>query len=99
MAVGGESFAPGRSAESEIVLSVEGVSKRFGGTQALDNVSLELERGRVLAMLGENGAGKSTLIKNFSRGCIPRTRELFSIAAQGPQPLSFRLPSFIRTLA
>ena len=38
MAVGGESFAPGRSAESEIVLSVEGVSKRFGGTQALEAV-------------------------------------------------------------
>ena len=56
MTVAGESSAPGHSAENEIVLSVEGVSKRFGRTQALDNVSLELERGKVLAMLGENGA-------------------------------------------
>jgi ribose transport system ATP-binding protein len=48
---------------SEAVLSVQGVSKRFGGTQALNDVSLDLERGKVLALLGENGAGKSTLIK------------------------------------
>ena len=47
----------------ETVLSVQGVSKRFGGTQALNDVSLHLERGKVLALLGENGAGKSTLIK------------------------------------
>jgi ribose transport system ATP-binding protein len=47
----------------ETVLSVQGVSKRFGGTQALDDASLDLERGKVLALLGENGAGKSTLIK------------------------------------
>jgi ribose transport system ATP-binding protein len=45
------------------VLSIKALSKRFGGTQAVDAVSLNLHRGEVLALLGENGAGKSSLIK------------------------------------
>ncbi len=39
------------------------VSKSFGGTQALNSVSLHVDRGEIVALLGENGAGKSTLIK------------------------------------
>lgn len=51
------------TASSNTILEVRGVSKSFPGVQALSNVSLDLRRGEVLALVGENGAGKSTLMK------------------------------------
>jgi len=44
-------------------IEVEGVSKRFGATQALAEVDLIAQEGRVLALLGPNGAGKTTLVR------------------------------------
>ena len=48
------------------LIRLDGISKSFGPINVIDNVSLAVEPGRVLALLGENGAGKSTLIKMMS---------------------------------
>lgn len=58
------------------LLSMQGVSKRFGATHALKNVSLEVNPGEVLALIGENGAGKSTLMKILSGAYQPDTGQM-----------------------
>ena len=50
---------------------MQGVSKSFGATQALDDVTFELRKGEVHALLGENGAGKSTMMKILSGAIRP----------------------------
>jgi simple sugar transport system ATP-binding protein len=70
------------------VLEIAGISKHFGSIQALTDVSLTLERGEVVGLMGDNGAGKSTLMRiiagNFraSQGAI---------AIEG-RPISFHKP-------
>lgn len=60
-----------RTVAPAALLSLAGVTKRFPGTLALDDVSLACAPGEVLALVGENGAGKSTLIKILAGAYAP----------------------------
>ncbi|MCQ2430728.1 MAG: ATP-binding cassette domain-containing protein, partial [Clostridia bacterium] len=53
---------PGGSAAPDYVIEMRNITKRFPGIIANDNITLQLRRGEIHALLGENGAGKSTLM-------------------------------------
>jgi ribose transport system ATP-binding protein len=76
------------------LIEVRGATKRFGAILALDDVSLTLHRGEVLALLGDNGAGKSTLIKSISGVHQLDEGELLLDA----QPLVMRSPNDARAV-
>ena len=58
-------------------LRLEGLSKHFGAIQALNGVSLSLQRGEVLGLMGDNGAGKSTLAKIIAGNFPPTHGSIF----------------------
>src|SRR3954451_844226 len=58
-------------------LTVRGVSKRFGATQALHSVDLDVRPGECVALLGENGAGKSTISKIIAGDIRSDTGEMW----------------------
>jgi ABC-type branched-subunit amino acid transport system ATPase component len=70
-------------------LDVVGLSKRYGPIRALDDVSVTVDAGEVVALVGENGAGKSTLVK-----CVARdTMSAFLVALAAVTPASHLLGS------
>ncbi len=69
-------------------LEISGIGKSFGGTRALDDVSIDIAAGSVHAFVGENGAGKSTLGKIVA-GVIPPDQGRLAVRGE---PVAFRSP-------
>jgi branched-chain amino acid transport system ATP-binding protein len=62
---------------SDVMLELRGVSASYGAIQALQNVSLQVPRGSIVALLGSNGAGKSTTLNAICHLIQPQAGEIF----------------------
>src|SRR3989344_425177 len=70
---------------SDVVLRVAGISKRFGGLQALSDVGITIERGQVYGLIGPNGAGKTTFF-NVITGLYTPDSGTFELAGKPYEP-------------
>ena len=75
-------------------LEVKALSKSFGATQALKDVSLTVQSGLVHALIGENGAGKSTLVKILKGDLAPDGELLWNGASFRPGPVERTAPGW-----
>ncbi len=91
------------------MLSVKGLTKRFGGFTAVNNVDFELERGEILGLIGPNGSGKSTIFNMLSGTLAPNAGSVIldnrEIAGVPPHRIcgmgvgrTFQIPRPIRRL-
>lgn len=82
---------PWQDPNAEPILRIEGVTKTFGKTYAVDDVSLDIFRGEFFALLGGSGCGKSTLLRILGWKTPPsswrrRARSARSSSASRPGP-------------
>jgi len=76
------------------ILSCQNLTKYFGGTAAVNDVTLSLERGRIVGLLGPNGSGKTTLIK-LANGLLTPTSGGIAVAGRAPGVESKKIISYL----
>jgi len=57
------------------MLSVRGLTKRFGGFTAVNDVSFDVREGEILGLIGPNGSGKSTIFNMLSGTLVPNSTD------------------------
>jgi branched-chain amino acid transport system ATP-binding protein len=72
----------------ELVFDVRGITLRFGGVTSLDDVTLQMRRGEILAVIGPNGAGKTSLFNSLTGVYTPQEGEILVAARPGDTPVS-----------
>jgi branched-chain amino acid transport system ATP-binding protein len=76
-----------RPAERDVVFDISHVTLRFGGVTSLNDVSLQMYRGEILAVIGPNGAGKTSLFNSLTGVYVPREGEILLSGRPG-EPLT-----------
>lgn len=74
-----------RQMDAPVVLHLDSITKRFGSFYANNDISIELRRGEVMALLGENGAGKTTLMNILFGHYVPDAGQVVIEGSQIPQ--------------
>jgi branched-chain amino acid transport system ATP-binding protein len=82
------STSPDSQAADELVFDVRGITLRFGGVTSLDDVTLQMRRGEILAVIGPNGAGKTSLFNSLTGVYTPQEGEILVAARPGDTPVS-----------
>jgi branched-chain amino acid transport system ATP-binding protein len=72
----------------DLVFDVQNITLRFGGVTSLDDVSLQMRRGEILAVIGPNGAGKTSLFNSLTGVYTPQEGEILLRARPGDEPVS-----------
>src|SRR3954451_89601 len=74
--------------DREVVFDVRDVTLRFGGVTSLNDVSLQMFRGEILAVIGPNGAGKTSLFNSLTGVYHPQEGDILLAGRPGDQPVS-----------
>jgi branched-chain amino acid transport system ATP-binding protein len=80
--------APAAEATPDVVYDIQHVSLRFGGVVSLNDVSLQMYRGEILAVIGPNGAGKTSLFNALTGVYTPQEGEIVLSARTGDRSVS-----------
>lgn len=71
----------------ETILKVNALTKKFGGFIAVNNVTFELEKGKIYGFIGQNGAGKTTIIRMLAGVSVPNEGEIELFGSSGREGL------------